>query len=83
MCIILRRQPEMPGIFCRISGPLHRTQRQSADQAFLRRSLCFVQQLLDLFGPHFIAGMNMIPEIIDKGRQMPDLFLIRCFMGPV
>ena len=84
MSIIISRQSEMPGIFRRISGLLHRTEGQSRDQWFLRTSLYFCQQLLDLLWPHLAcAKMHRMAKIIDKGCQSPDLLIIRSFMGPV
>ena len=83
MGIILRRQSEMARVVSGVPCPFHGTQCEPADQRFLRRSLHFAQQLLDFFRAHLIAGMNMVAEIIDKCAKLPDLFLIRLFMGTV
>ena len=73
----------MPRIFPRILGLLHRSQRQAADQRFLRSSLHLAQKLLHLFRTHLVSHMDMIAEIIDKRAQFSNLIVIRSLVGPV
>ena len=83
MSIIFCRKSEMSGILRRIPRLFHRPERKSADQIFLRFSLYFLKQFLDLFRPDLISDMDMIAEAVDKCRKLSDPVLIRRFMRPV
>ncbi len=63
---------------------LHRAQRQTADQRLLRRIPDLLQQLLELLRMDLLLpDADGVSEIIDKCRELPDLFGIRIVMGPV
>ena len=72
MSIIFCRKSEMSGILRRIPRLFHRPERKSADQIFLRFSLYFLKQFLDLFRPDLISDMDMIAEAVDKCRKLSD-----------